>query len=266
MGLFSKENCIICRSEVGALNRTKMDDGSYICSNCVAKVGISNGYTLNALKSSSIDDIKKRMEYVENDIKENSNRISQFKSTYQVGGYIWFDDEHKWFVLPRGTFTSKIDKSYVFKYQDLVDFEVLEDGTSITKGGLGKALVGGAIFGLAGAIAGGSSKKTKQICNKLQVKITTRNIDRPIVYIDLINTEFKKDGLVYKQASKSVQEILSKFQLIVDQLESESSDTNTSTSINISAADEIKKYKELLDMGAITQEEFDKKKLELLNM
>lgn len=59
MGLFSKENCIICGSEVGALNRTKMDDGSYICSNCVAKVGISNGYTLNALKSSSIDDIKK---------------------------------------------------------------------------------------------------------------------------------------------------------------------------------------------------------------
>lgn len=33
---------------------------------------------------------------------------------------------------------------------------------------------------------------------------------------------------------------------------------------NISAADEIKKYKDLLDAGAITQEEFDKKKKELL--
>lgn len=31
-------------------------------------------------------------------------------------------------------------------------------------------------------------------------------------------------------------------------------------------ADEIKKYKELLDMGAITQEEFDKKKKELLGL
>ena len=266
MGLFSKENCIICGNEVGALNRTKMDDGNYICSNCVAKVGISSGYTLNTLKSSSTDDIKKRMEYVEIDSKENSDRVSQFKSTYQVGGYIWFDDEHKWFVLPQGTFTSKIDKSYVFKYQDLLDFEVLEDGTSITKGGFGKALVGGAIFGLAGAIAGGSSKQTKQVCNKLQVKITTRNIDRPVVYIDLINTEFKKDGFVYKQASKSVQEILSKFQLIVDQLESESNDTNTSASAGVSTADEIKKIKELLDMGAITQEEFDRKKSELLNM
>ena len=34
----------------------------------------------------------------------------------------------------------------------------------------------------------------------------------------------------------------------------------------ISVADEIKKYKELLDIGAINQEEFDSKKKELLNL
>lgn len=33
-----------------------------------------------------------------------------------------------------------------------------------------------------------------------------------------------------------------------------------------SPADEIKKYKELLDMGAITQEEFESKKQQLLNL
>jgi len=38
---------------------------------------------------------------------------------------------------------------------------------------------------------------------------------------------------------------------------------NTTT---VSSADELKKYKELLDMGAITQEEFDAKKKELLNL
>lgn len=35
---------------------------------------------------------------------------------------------------------------------------------------------------------------------------------------------------------------------------------------NVFIADEIKKYKELLDMGAITQEEFESKKKELLNI
>lgn len=33
----------------------------------------------------------------------------------------------------------------------------------------------------------------------------------------------------------------------------------------VSSADELKGYKELLDMGAITQEEFDAKKKQLLN-
>ncbi len=37
------------------------------------------------------------------------------------------------------------------------------------------------------------------------------------------------------------------------------------SSSNFSVADEIKKFKELLDMGAITYEEFEKKKKELLN-
>ena len=35
---------------------------------------------------------------------------------------------------------------------------------------------------------------------------------------------------------------------------------------NFSVTDEIKKYKELLDMGAITQEEYERKKKELLNL
>ena len=44
---------------------------------------------------------------------------------------------------------------------------------------------------------------------------------------------------------------------------SETLDEGVKTSVNI---EEIKKYKELLDMGAITQEEFDAKKKQLLNL
>ena len=263
MGLFSKEKCILCGAEAGALGRTKLNDGTFLCSNCIAKTGISQSFTMNILKGLSLDGIKERIEYYEKDMKENTERISNFNATYQIGVYIWFDDNHKWFLFPQGTFSSKINNCYVYKYDEIVDFEVLEDGTVITKGGFGKALVGGAVFGLAGAIAGGTSKKTKEICNKLEIKVTTRNQDRPVVYLNLINTEFKKSSFVYKQASKSVQDILSKFQIIIDELEQEKGVTKELSS-NISVADEIKKFKELLDMGAITQEEFDTKKKELL--
>lgn len=265
MKLFSKENCILCGVETGALNRTKLDNGDILCNNCLKETNLSDGYNINTLKASSLDEIKKRIEYVKEEEKENLERVSNFKATYQVGGYIWFDDDHKWFVLPQGTFNYKIDKCYVFKYEDLLNFEVLEDGTTITKGGLGKAVVGGAIFGLAGAIAGGTSKKTKQVCNKLQIKVTTKNIDRPIIYITLINSETKKSGFIYNQAEKSVQEILSKFQIIVNELEEEKKIKKDSNNA-ISPTDEIKKYKELLDMGAISEEEFNEKKKELLNL
>lgn len=39
-----------------------------------------------------------------------------------------------------------------------------------------------------------------------------------------------------------------------------------SNNIVSSPADELKKFKELLDMGALTQEEFDIKKKQLLNL
>lgn len=265
MGLFSKEKCILCNAEVGPLARTQMNDGTFLCNSCIAKAKLSDGYNIDTLKASSLDEIKQRIEFVDNDCKENNKRISEFIPTYKVEAYVWFDDNHKWFVFPKSSFTKKIDNCYVFKYEDLLDFEVLEDGSSITKGGLGKALVGGAIFGLAGAIVGATSKKTKQICNKLQIKITTRNIDTPIVYLNLISGETKKNGFIYKQASKSVQEILSKFQIIIDQIE-QSKNNVKNINTNFSAADEVKKYKELLDMGAITQEEFELKKKDLLNL
>lgn len=265
MSLFSKETCVFCNSEVGALTRCKLNDGTYLCNNCVAKTHLTDGWNINTLKSSSLTKIKERMEFAEKDLKENTERRINFTATRKQGGYIWFDDEHKWFVIPTGTFSPKIDNSYVFKYDEILDYEVLEDGTSITKGGFGKAIIGGAIFGLAGAIAGGTSKKTKQVCTKLQIKITTRNIDRPVNYITLINTEFKKEGFIYKTVSKNVQDILSKIQIIIDQIETEKNvSKEISSSSAVSVADEIKKYKELLDVDAITQEEFDKKKKELL--
>lgn len=76
-------------------------------------------------------------------------------------------------MLPKGAFRFKIDDSFVFKYEYILDFEIIEDGNTVTKGGLGKALVGGAIFGVAGNLVGSTSKKTNQVCTQLQIKVTT---------------------------------------------------------------------------------------------
>ncbi|WP_321993276.1 PH domain-containing protein [Clostridium butyricum] len=59
----------------------------------------------------------------------------------------------------------------------------------------------------------------------------------------------------------------SKIHEVIDKLKYNSQNSAVSESkVEISVADEIKKFKELLDMGALTQEEFDIKKKQLLNL
>ncbi len=73
--------------------------------------------------------------------------------------------------------------------------------------------------------------------------------------------------MTYRLSSNTAQEIMSKFHIISSELADESAvspaQINTGT---VDVAGEIKKFKELLDMGAISQEEFDKKKDQLLNL
>lgn len=81
---------------------------------------------------------------------------------------------------------------------------------------------------------------------------------------NLLHLKPKKSGATYKTACKNAQEVLSLLNVIT------SDQTNTTNvdpvSPSNSSADEIKKYKELLDSGAITKDEFEAKKKQLLNL
>lgn len=199
----------------------------------------------------------------------SSENNFSFVPTKKVGDYFVVNEKDKTWAVPTGLFKKVVQPTSVHKYSEIVSFELLEDGNSITKGGLGRAVVGGAMFGGVGAIVGGSTgkKKTKGVCTKLQVKITLNNMSTPNVYVNLIETSTKKDSLIYTAAYSSAQEILSILQIICSQKENETeSNTESKSSTTVSATDEIKKFKELLDMGAITEEEFETKKKELLNL
>lgn len=167
--------------------------------------------------------------------------------------------------MPLTGIFGKRNKSTVYNYSDIVDFELLEDGESISSGGLGRALVGGAVFGGVGAIVGGvtGKKKTTGVCSSLKLKITLNNINHPVVYVNFIEAATKKDGLVYKNVYKLAHECLAVLEVICNQQQPVA---EAPIQQNSSIADEILKYKNLLDMGAITQAEFDAKKSELLKI
>lgn len=149
------------------------------------------------------------------EIKDSTHKrqgaSSQINPDKKIGSYFWVDTNLQKWCIPQGKL-----KKMVYSYTDIMDFELIEDGNTVTKGGLGRAVAGGVLFGGVGAIVGGvtGGKKTTQTCSKLQIKIVIKDINSPILYIDLISFETKKDTAVYKSAIEAAQEIIAVLQIM----------------------------------------------------
>jgi len=156
----------------------------------------------------------------------------------------------------------------IFSFNELVDYELLEDDSAITKGGLGMAAAGGALFGGFGAVAGAGvgKKKTKKAVESMILKINLNDIDFPCVMIPYITKSTKTTSKDYISAFNTAQETMSSLDIILRQEEADQQMKSAAPASGADPMDQIKKLKELLDMGAITQEEFDAKKKDILGL
>lgn len=167
-------------------------------------------------------------------------------------------------------------KLNVYTFDELNSYELLENGSSVMSGGLGigRAVVGGVLAGGVGAILGGVTKKKKQKnhVDSLKIMVTFKNRTPQSVTLDYIKKKQEKDKK-YEKTLMKAKETMAGFDYIVSELEVGRHDEligavshANEESISLSPTDEIRKYKELLDDGIISQEEFDAKKQELLGL
>lgn len=107
------------------------------------------------------------------------------------------------------------DKTWL-NFSDLINYDLLEDDSIVTSGGVGQALVGGALFGGFGAIAGGitGKRKQKKKVDSMIIKATTNNFDCPCIMIPLITKSTKINSKEYKAAFEEAHKILSAFDVI----------------------------------------------------
>lgn len=250
-----KRSCICCGKELpGLYGYTKINDG-IVCFSCLNAAGYSGA--LIGKKGINLDQVKRATEErkVEVELKK------EFIQTQSAGDYIQFDDIHNFAIVGKG------DHERLFRYENILNFDLLEnDSVSVSSGGIGRAAVGGALFGSTGAIVGGVTGKKKTIgkCTSLKLKITLKNTCRPVLYIPFIQAETKKNGVVYNAAMEAAQVCMSMLQLACDKVNQPIQ--GQSVAAPVSAADEIMKFKNLLDAGIITQEEFNVKKKQLLGL
>ncbi len=250
-------NCIKCQGAKKILDYDGVNfkDG-WLCPRCKCERSISQviGFVTPA-----------EMDFQEfMDLIEDNNRLAEqkdeFPATEEYGQVIRFNDERRQIWIQNGPFITLLD------YDNIFDYDLLEDGSSRIGGTAGRALIGGMIGGNVGAIIGSSgSRKNIEYCNELQLKLTLKNGDVPAYYIDLIHNTLRKDSEAYRDAYRRAQNIVAKLRLILaEEPKSTQPAEEAAPSMDIPA--EIRKYKSLFDDGIITEEEFTAKKNALLNL
>ena len=225
------------------------------------------------IKNRLLPDFRKKITFQQSyNLNQISNEFYADKTIkLSTGGWsnesILIDDENKKFIHKKG---KTLSKPYNFK--DVLNYEVYENGNSKVKGTAGKALIGGAFFGLGGLIVGSSmGKKINEKCNQLHLIIRLNDLNNPQIdlkYID--NIEYDRDGVIYRNMKSNIQEVCSVLEYMINSktLE-ENMDKNENDNLNNvqkSNKEQLQELKEMLDEGLITQEEYDQKKKQILGL
>ena len=252
-GDFMGNKCVICESDTTIVDRRKVANNEIVCQNCVKRAGTLTFKQMLKLKNVTSEEIKESI------AKSSGEEFLKFKPDEKIGK-IEFDYKSKKILIP-GVF----NQNSIINFSDIKTFELIEDGDSVTKGGIGRALVGGALFGGAGAVVGAiTANKKKEYCDNLQVEITTSDKTTPAYHVPYISKRTKVKSGEYENAYIIASQLISTLQSVCD------SEKETENIIigepEKSTVKKMKEYKELLDLGIITEEDFDEKKRETLGL
>ncbi len=206
MGLFSQGTCVLCGAPVKSMWAAKIAEG-LLCKACCRKAGY---FSRSRAKNKTLDNVRADMARME----AAAARQRAFEPTRTIGKHLAIDEHKQQWQILDGV-TGKLIMSRVLDFSEIVSYELLEDGETLAKGGLGRALVGGALFGGVGAIVGGvTGKKSKNVINSMKIKITVRDMSNPVVYVSLISGKTKHNSLTHRLAQETAQEILSLLELM----------------------------------------------------
>jgi len=288
MGLFGtskKETCFLCGKEVNTSllnsNCIPLADRKYICNACAKEYGVVRIEGL--FKPDITSEMVERRVCSKNLVTQKKFIPTQIIKRAKVGDYVDIPimevDENAGLInlLIPAFKHSSVD--YIKPVDKMLNFELLEDDKSIVDGNsLLGAVAGGELFGAAGAIVGAglNSKDVIQTCRSMKIRLIFDDMEEPNIYLDIfgrqISGSINKAGSDYKAFKNVAYECMALLSVLLEHNKANKAASAAAATAEQAAntqgsvADEILKFKQLLDMGAITQEEFDAKKKELLGL
>ena len=189
--------------------------------------------------------------------KQNEQYIEEsgYKITDELGDLKVDKNNSVWWVK------NYFGEPKIRNFNEVIDYElVVNDNTVKGKGAFSRAVAGGLLFGGVGAVAGASTAKRVTVVTALYINVYLK--DGTLERINFINTATKTDSFTYNTMKDCAEKASALFTAMIADNESK----NASPASAISAADEIAKYKKLLDDGAITEEEYNAKKKQLMEI
>ena len=171
-----------------------------------------------------------------------------------------------------GAFSYYENEFIILKFNEILDFEIFENGNSVISSRTGSAVAGGLIFGGLGAVAGASGSRTiNENASTVKLKIYTNNIKNSVVTLDFLEKSISKASNEYEEIRDVINKMISFLKIarednrqierkedkkvIIENVDDIKSENNVSS---------IKELAELKDKGIITQEEFEKSKKRIL--
>lgn len=163
-------------------------------------------------------------------------------------------------------------QSNILKFDEIIDFEIFENGNSVVSSRSGSAVVGGLLFGGLGAVAGASGSRTiNDNCSTLKLNIYTNKTQNTVITLDFLEGSIPKSSMIYEDLKDIVNKMIGFLKIArEDNRQKERQEDkkviieNTEEIKHESNLSSLKELAELKNQGIVTEEEFEKAKKRIL--
>ena len=235
--------CPVCGGKLGLLNREKSADG-LICASCSNFFYSKLGFRAAKQPTAALADYWAALE----------QRRKVFKETDSIYDgdalFVSIDKTNRLFCF--GHRGGDKGPRMIYSFDEVAGYESdAPDDLTVTetKGGIGRAVIGAAVAGPVGAIVGAATAKTETRKSSRSKENVSIRFTLPLGETSLPTTVYPGGMTAFLKRCKVNQE-----------------KPQAATPVASSVADELLKFKQLLDMGAITEAEYNAKKAQLLGL
>lgn len=260
--------CIMCGKDKYSEYKQKTKDG-YICEDCLRNLSLLTGLSLDQrkyLENCSKYEVLKFSRKMRDLAKEKEKMKDSFHCTRTiVPDRLQVDDQGKVIKI---AFDEEGEYEYL-KFDQILSYEMIDDNRDMMKGGVGRAVVGGLLFGSTGAIVGAQTRKSQHICSSLYLNVYLKNTPNPFEKMEFITQDVNRYSNAYTNKLEEAKKAALFFDYIIKLNENQTpqqSNNAGNTTNQLDIPDQIRKYKALADDGIITQEEFEAAKKKLLSL